>query len=543
MQVVMESGALNDRSLLAGDIHTYRLADELTEALIYFMVVFGPWAFGTTEPWSIWTLNAGGYVLGVLLLIKLNIRSVKGYRPRRWGSEMGKAESTNARKRENGDAATLRPTITGHASRSALLTDRTTRLALTPTLLTRVLGVIAFALLSYCLIAALNPRATFDSASLTLVYHDYLRWLPHSFDSRNTWEAFWKYLALACSFWAICDWLPGKSVAEERADRACATRQQRRVSEVLLPARLSRLLLVLAISGGLLGLEGIVQRLSGSPRLLFLVKPQIHQTAQTQFASYAYRANGAQYFNLVWPVCLGFWWRIHRAKGAKPIAKHLLLASSLTMAACPLVSSARGAALVELGMILSATAGLLIFLCFVDTHRAVRTRTYSATLVLLFVTGTLALGLGLGWKDLRLRMEGFKDSLENREQICARAGLIARDYPIFGTGPGTFEPVFQLYRVSPEAYWPAQLHNDWLETRVTFGWVGCGLLTLGLLTIFLRWFVPGGIHAGRRFVFLVWLAQAGCLVEARWDFPMQVYSILFVFLVWCAVLFTLSRQP
>ena len=33
--------------------------------------------------------------------------------------------------------------------------------------------------------------------------------------------------------------------------------------------------------------------------------------------------------------------------------------------------------------------------------------------------------------------------------------------------PGTFEPVFQLYRGSQDEYWPAQLHNDWLETRIT----------------------------------------------------------------------------
>ena len=55
---------------------------------------------------------------------------------------------------------------------------------------------------------------------------------------------------------------------------------------------------------------------------------------------------------------------------------------------------------------------------------------------------------------------------------------MAADYPLFGTGPGTFETVFQLYRPRPETYWPAQLHNDWLETRITFGWLGSGLIAL-----------------------------------------------------------------
>ena len=39
----------------------------MTEVLIYTMVVFGPWAFGTTQPWSIWLMNGAGYALGVIL--------------------------------------------------------------------------------------------------------------------------------------------------------------------------------------------------------------------------------------------------------------------------------------------------------------------------------------------------------------------------------------------------------------------------------------------------------------------------------------------
>ena len=57
----------------------------------------------------------------------------------------------------------------------------------------------------------------------------------------------------------------------------------------------------------------------------------------------------------------------------------------------------------------------------------------------------------------------------------------------------------------------------------------------------LRWFVPGGIRGGRRFVVLIWLALAGCLIEALFDFPFQIHSILFLFLVICAVLFSLGR--
>ena len=69
-----------------------------------------------------------------------------------------------------------------------------------------------------------------------------------------------------------------------------------------------------------------------------------------------------------------------------------------------------------------------------------------------------------------------------------------------------------------------------------------GLIALAFGTVLLRWFARGGIHGGRRFTLLVWLALAGCLVHARYDFPFQVHSIVFLFLVICAIQFNLTRR-
>jgi O-antigen ligase len=140
-------------------------------------------------------------------------------------------------------------------------------------------------------------------------------------------------------------------------------------------------------------------------------------------------------------------------------------------------------------------------------------------------------------------MASLGQGFQGREQDYDRARPIAADYPVFGTGPGTFETVSQLYRISTEANWYAQLHNDWLETRITFGWVGGALIALAFAAVVLRWFAHGGIYGGRRFVLLMWLALSGCLVHARFDFPFQMHSIVFLFLILCAILFNLSRRP
>ena len=72
------------RPLRARDVQLYRACEDLTELLIYLMVAFGPWAFGTTQSWSIWLMNVASYMLGLLLAAKLAIRWLKDYRPPRW---------------------------------------------------------------------------------------------------------------------------------------------------------------------------------------------------------------------------------------------------------------------------------------------------------------------------------------------------------------------------------------------------------------------------------------------------------------------------
>lgn len=475
------------------------------------MVIFSPWAFGTTQAWSVWTMNGCGYVLALLLGIKVSIRRLKQYDPPRW-----------ERTEDGGETGGGRNSSAG---------------------LTSVMAWLTVAVLGYTLVSAANARSTWRAGALSFEYHEFSAWLPHSLDSGATWRVFWNYLALAASFWAVRDWLLGKTSDEERAGRQPPL-WTGHAGGPLFPGRLRRLLWVLSINGGLLALEGMVQRWEGSGRLLWLVRPEVNPGASTQFGPYVYRANGAQYLNLVWPVSLGFWWTLHRGSGVWRQWHQVLLVAGVLMAAGPVISTSRGGALVSWGLV--AMGGLALGLTQVwmsgaGTQSRTR-RLATAGVVLGFFAVSLGVGLGLGWAELKPRLRALGEDYQGREEMYDRARPMAADYAAFGTGPGTFETVFQLYRVSRETYWPAQLHNDWLETRITFGWVGSVLVWSGLCVVAARWFGRGGIHGGRRFMMLTWLGLGGCLAHARFDFPFQVYSILFLFLVLCAVVFCLSKR-
>ncbi len=615
------------RTLGTIDILVYRAADGLTEPLLYAMILFSPWAFGTTQPWSIWTMNFAGYALGLLLLPKLAIRWFKGYEPSRWGQQATAPRNLKA----GGKPASARR----HAGNKPIF----------------VLAGLTVAILGYCLVSAVNARATYNPRELGFDYHSCISWLPHSFDSTRTWAAFWNYLALACAFWAAHDWLLGKSDTEARTGHGSSSSSKPPVGW-LFPARLRRLLWVLCVNGGVLGAECIAQRLSGTGKLLWLVMPHIHKTALTQLGPYAYRSNGAQYLNLLWPVCLGFWWTLNRSRQRSsarestetvqadreptpvPMSSrhrgrhrsrrrhshhsfkwnfwrlgfrqhagpglsnpavalggghHVLLACAALMAAACIISTSRGAAFVAVAILVAAGVFLSVTEFLFAEHRMGDHRLHEGRVagggevpsesalnvqhlsgapavtltkrittapangggkrmtpvfVLVFVATSLALGLEFGWGSLqpRLGSSEIEQGMAGREATYAQARPMAADFPWYGTGPNTFATVFQLYLPPGQPYW-IQLHDDWLETRITFGWVGSALIGAALLTVLWRWFRPGGIHGGRRFVILAWLALGGCMLHARFDFPFQVYSILFLFLVLCSVLSVLTRWP
>jgi O-antigen ligase len=496
--------------LTAADIQLHEFFDTLTEGLIYASLVFAPWAFGSTQPWSIWSMNVAGFALGVLLLGKTVIRKFKGYDAPQWFKPGGYAKQ-----------------------------------------LTRGLAVFTVVLLGYCCINAVNARSTYTDYTLSFDYHEHLKWLPSSFDSRRSWQCLWNYSAIACYFWATWNWLRGKSKAEQFAERrVSASGQLTRVavagaqeSGAVLPTRLRRLMWVIAVNAGLLGLESMLQRMTGSTKLLFLVQPRVNPGGESQFGPYAYRANAASYFNLVWPVCVGFWWTLARGDGFRKLRPYILLLCAIVAAACPTISTSRGGALISAGLGAVALVFLLVAE-FVFSKGKLGARWFRPSLMLLIcVIGTLALAYALGGKALGPRMEEFGAGFTGREEMYERARPMAEDYPIFGTGPGTFEAVFQLYRISTSTYWPAQLHNDWLETRITFGWFGSALIASAFILVLARWFAGGGIHGPRRFTGLLWIAMLGILVHARWDFPFQIYSILHLFIILCAILFASSRRP
>src|SRR5439155_1974444 len=127
-----------------------------------------------------------------------------------------------------------------------------------------------------------------------------------------------------------------------------------------------------------------------------------------------------------------------------------------------------------------AAAGMLVSLVLLMfTHRKGDWLRRLGIIVLFAVA--LVLAGCFGWEKLEPRLQAmFSDEMSGRVEIYRNAEQMARDFPVFGTGPGTFPWLYHLYRAHAQAEWAAYAHNDWLETRITFGWVGFGMMLAAL---------------------------------------------------------------
>jgi O-antigen ligase len=508
----MEKERADKRSHSRSPALYWRL-DIATEYLLYAILIFTPWAFGTTEDWSIQTVNWLNYCLGGLLVAKWITRLTTGFHPARWDG-----------------AGALR--------------------GVNPMIVLGPLAGFTIVMLAYTGIAAWNARAEFIPQEQRFDYFEYIKWLPTSYDRSATWMVFQRYLALACFFWALRDWVVTKSRREARPDTdlvgEAAIGPELEETKggyysydpTRFPMRLKRLLWVVCTNGAALAVQGTLQRLSGSDKLLWVLQPETYNRfAYSQFGPFTYRSNGAQYVNMIWPVALAFWWALNQ-QGRKKIgegAEFVLMVFAALMAAAPIISSSRGGVVIEVAQMF----GVLVIFGY-SFRRAGWWKTVLVATIFVVIIGSAA---ALNWEALQFRLEENNlNSLSGRTVIYENSKRIVEDFPVYGTGAGTFGAVYQLYRTDPEQSWYAYAHDDYLQTVVTYGRVGFTIIMFMLVSILAYWFLARGIPTSELFIAFVWLAAAGCLLHARFDFPLQIYSLQIMFVTLCGILTVLARR-
>jgi O-antigen ligase len=314
--------------------------------------------------------------------------------------------------------------------------------------------------------------------------------------------------------------------------------QKRQSQNNAVNLRLKMVIWTVSISTAALGLVGMIQRFDKTNKLLWVIEDPSDRGWST-FGPFAYQSSGAQLLNLIWPITLGFWLdEVQFGKRSRP-SKKIGDDPNLVLLLCTAV-------MIISGFCTDSKIGFVVLLIHLSLIGGVAIAGSMLTMrsklvVVPAVILTALAGFALGGRDMIRRFEtaDFR-TINGRIQIYEDATEMAKDFILYGSGAETFAPLYYFYRKN-DPVWNAYVHNDYLETLITFGLVGAMLLLLIFITILLISFVKMRGQNRPALIKLIFLSMTGILFHAAFDMPFQILGILFEFTVVCAILVTVKN--
>ncbi len=245
--------------------------------------------------------------------------------------------------------------------------------------------------------------------------------------------------------------------------------------------RIEKLILVIFFVGLFESLYGMFEFFSGHKHILHLRMEHLVSAVTGTFIN---RNAFAGYLLMVIPLSLGYLFskEVHRSGGLLGWRHHLSSLDGRTLLI------AFGIILMILSLLFSASRmGIVsLLLSFSLISFLFRNREEGRTLS---KSSVLILGLALLWAawigldTVISRFFAVTESFEDRWRLWANTLQIIRDYPLFGTGLGTFTQIFPMYRSFHIRGLITHAENDFLQLMAEAGLIGAGLL--GLLFLYL----------------------------------------------------------
>ena len=299
--------------------------------------------------------------------------------------------------------------------------------------------------------------------------------------------------------------------------------------------RKSALVVVLMILGGSEAAYGLVQYLTGWQKIFTFTKVDYRDDATGTYINHNHFA-GLLELTLPFVIASVFYlyqvWSENR--GRRSAAKHrssagiqsvfyLFLAAIMVVA---LLSSHSRGGLLAAGISILFVAALTLIAVFTRQKAG---RAAWALGLMLFITCVACYGFWVGLDPILSRFEVIHDpgyiAREGRAGIWRSDLGLIRDYPLAGTGLGTFGLGFRRYQTTGLSYFFDHAHNDYLEFASDVGLPGAILLFAPMLYLLTK-MVIAFLTDKRRYRRAVTLGCIGSslalLVHSAMDFNLQI---------------------
>jgi O-antigen ligase len=220
-----------------------------------------------------------------------------------------------------------------------------------------------------------------------------------------------------------------------------------------------RIIRVLVIFGFILAVFGIIQYATWNGKIYWFKAPLSPHASS--FGPFVNRNHFAGFIGMIIPFSLGL---TLMSRGVEKKVMYAFL--GIVMAIALFFTLSRGG-------IISFFAGLFVFSLFTFTRNMSKI-TLLPVFLFIFVLAVYLLFFGI---SSSLVEKFIHSETSSQSRFIAWQGTLSafRDFPIFGSGFGTFQHIFKAYQ--PETlrmYW-AHAHNDYLEFLLELGIVGMGI--------------------------------------------------------------------
>jgi len=287
-----------------------------------------------------------------------------------------------------------------------------------------------------------------------------------------------------------------------------------------------RIIRALAVFGFILAIFGIIQHAAWNGKIYWFRELTY---GGTPFGPFVNRNHFAGFVGMIIPLSMGIAFRSRKTE------RRLMFGFfAVVMAISIFFSLSRGG-------IISFFAGLLVFSFVIFTKGLSKKKLIPVFLFVLVLTVYL---FSLGISPVVERFVRTDVSGEQRFAAWQGTLLAVRDFPLFGSGMGTFQHIFKVYQPDGLTLYWDHAHNDYLELLLEAGIIGtliAAAFFLFLFKIILKAEWKGrDIYLGAAF----FASIAGMAFHSITDFNLHIPSnaILFSLILGLAVFFSKGEE-
>ncbi len=316
------------------------------------------------------------------------------------------------------------------------------------------------------------------------------------------------------------------------------------------PDQIKRLLMAIAIIGGIIAIITLAQNLFGNGKIYFFLSSKNTKGYSGPFVNHS---NYSQFMNLSVGAVLGLVMvELHEAFSGRKITPsavfEYLSCRSAKRLWLLLAVMCLGAATVFISMSRGGMISMLIAISFttllVASQRSLKSHTWLIVLVAL-ITFTLVLHTGFDSVYNRLAtLRDFDKAQSSRWQILKDIGVMWTKFPILGTGLGTHYAVYPMFDRSTLNESAHHAENEYAQALEETGLVGLGLLII--LGIIVWWNYARNIRNAKLPIcsaaYGLGFGILAILIHSLSDFGQHLPANAFLSAIACALMVSLCQR-